>query len=99
MSTRLTRALDGLRQFCRKHREQPLEEQWKSLKQKMRGHYAYYGITGNRRQVANYAHEAERIWRYWLNRRSRTRDMPWDRFKRILARYPLPKPRIVHSYA
>jgi RNA-directed DNA polymerase len=49
--------------------------------------------------VANFAHEAERIWRYWLNRRSRQGDMPWERFKRILARHPLPKPRIVHSYA
>ena len=97
MSKRLTRALDGLRQFCRENRTQPLEEQWKSLKQKMRGHYAYYGIVGNLRQLANFAHETERIWRFWLNRRSSRRDMPWERFQRILARYPLPQPHIVHS--
>jgi hypothetical protein len=99
MGKRLTRALDGLRQFCRQNRTEPLEEQWKALKQKMQGHYAYYGITGNMRQLANFAYHAERIWRYWLNRRSSKRDMPWERFKRILARYPLPRPRIVHSYA
>lgn len=98
MSKRLTRALDGLRQYCRANRCEPLEEQWQRLKQKMQGHYAYYGITGNMRQLSNYAHEAERIWRYWLNRRSRKRDMPWERYKRILARFPLPRPRIVHSY-
>lgn len=97
MSKRLTRALDGLRQYCRAHRTDPLNSQWKGLQQKMRGHYAYYGITGNWRQLANYAHEAERIWRYWLNRRSSQRDMPWDRFKTILRRFPLPAPRIVHS--
>ena len=99
MSKRLTRALDGLRQYCRKNRCRPLEVQRSTLRRKMQGHYQYYGITGNWRQLANYAHEAERIWRYWLNRRSRQRDMPWERFKRILARYPLPPPRIVHSYA
>lgn len=99
MSKRLTRALDGLRQYCRKHRCQPLETQCKTLRRKMQGHYAYYGITGNMRQLSNYAHEAERIWRHWLNRRSRHRDMPWERYRRILARYPLPPPRIVHSYA
>ncbi|MEI8121699.1 MAG: hypothetical protein WCI20_06580, partial [bacterium] len=51
------------------------------------------------RQLANFAYHAERIWRYWLNRRSSKRDMPWERFKRVLSRYPLPRPRIVHSYA
>lgn len=99
MRKRLTRALDGLRQYCRANRSRELGEQWKALKQKMQGHYAYYGIIGNMRQLANYAYHAERIWRYWLNRRSRTRDMPWERFKRVLRRYPLPRPRIVHSYA
>lgn len=97
MSKRLTRALDGLRQYCRKARTEPLVCQWEGLKRKMRGHYAYYGITGNRRQLASYAHETKRIWRFWLNRRSSKRDMPWDRFNRVLVRFPLPPPRIVHS--
>lgn len=97
MSQRLTRALDGLRQYCRKVRTRPLVLQWKGLKQKMQGHYAYYGITGNIRQLDNYAHEAERIWRFWLNRRSAKPDMPWKRFQEILKRFPLPPPCIVHS--
>lgn len=97
MSKRLTRALDGLRQYCRKVRATPLVSQQAGLQRKMRGHYAYYGITGNWRQLANYAHEAERIWRYWINRRSAQRDMSWDRFKTILRRFPLPTPRIVHT--
>lgn len=97
MSKRLTRALDGLRAYCREVRTQPLVSQWTGLKQKMQGHFAYYGLTGNIRQLANFAHEAERIWRYWLNRRSASRDMPWTRFHTVLARFPLPPPRIVHS--
>ena len=97
MSKRLTRALDGIRTYCRKSRSLPLASQWADLKRKMQGHYAYYGITGNWRQIANFAYEAARIWRFWLNRRSASRDMPWRRFKAVLARFPLPPPRIVHS--
>ena len=99
MNKRLTRALDNMRQYCKKVRTKPLAQQWEGLKRKMQGHYAYYGITGNIRQLANFAHETERIWRYWLARRSAKRDMPWDRYKRILQRHPLPRPRIVHSFA
>ena len=39
-----------------------------------------------------------RAWRQWLSRRNRRRDMDWDRFNRLLKRYCLPLPRIVHSY-
>jgi hypothetical protein len=97
MRKRLTRALDGLRAYCREVRTLPLVTQWTGLKRKMQGHFAYYGLTGNRRQLANYAYQAARIWRGWLNRRSASRDMPWTRFNAILARFPLPLPRIVHS--
>jgi len=97
MSKRLTRALGGLRAFCRDVRALPLVSQWEGLRRKLQGHYAYYGITGNWRQLATFAHEAERIWRYWLSRRSASRDMPWSRFHTVLARFPLPPPRIVHS--
>jgi len=97
MSKRLTRALTALRHYCRAVRTIPLTAQWEGLKRRMRGHYAYYGITGNMRQLKNFAHEAERIWRFWLNRRSAKRDMPWERFKGILRYFPLPPPRIVHS--
>ena len=97
MSKRLTRALDGLRAYCREARTQALASQWAGLKQRMQGHYAYYGITGNLRQLAAYARGAEGVWRFWLNRRSAKRDMPWPRFKALLARFPLPPPRVVHS--
>lgn len=95
---RLTRALDGVRAYCRENRTQPVRVQRDGLRARMLGHYAYYGITGNMRQLANYAHAVERIWHYWLNRRSSRRDLPWTRFAQLLVRLPLPRPRIVHSF-
>jgi hypothetical protein len=38
----------------------------------IRGHCAYYGITGNGRRVRWYHHQLLRIWKKWLARRGRT---------------------------
>jgi RNA-directed DNA polymerase len=63
----------------------------------MRGHYAYYGISGNSRRVGWYADTVPRIWQKWLSRRGSR--FPWDRFIDLLKRHPLPAARIVHNYS
>jgi group II intron reverse transcriptase/maturase len=95
---RLSRALKRIREWCRENRHLPIRAQADMLAQKMRGHYCYYGITGNARSVGQFALEVRRIWRKWLARRSATGRVSWERFRCLLARYPLPSPRIVHSY-
>ena len=84
-------------QWCRENRHLPVCEQHVTLSQKVRGHYAYYGITGNFRMLKAFLRAVERTWRWWLSRRSRRRDMDWERFNRLLKRYGLPPPRVVHS--
>lgn len=96
---RYARALRSIHLWCRKNRHWPLVKQHTMLTRKMRGHYAYYGITGNGKRLRWYAHQVQRIWRYWLTRRTRGWRLRWDRFQRILDRYPLPNPTIVHQYA
>jgi group II intron reverse transcriptase/maturase len=95
---RLSRAVRSIAQWCRDHRHRPVGEQHVTLSQKVRGHYAYYGITGNARALQWFLLAVHRAWRKWLNRRNRQREMLWDRFNRLLKRYRLPPPRIVHSY-
>ena len=97
-SSRLTRALNSLRLWCRNHRHQKVRWQQQKLAQKLQGHYAYYGITGNSRSLSAFQWHAERIWRKWLDSRSQKARMTWERFTRLLKHHPLPKPRIVHSY-
>lgn len=63
----------------------------------VRGHYAYFGITGNLRARSCFAREVERTWRKWLGRRSGRAKRDWEHLKRLLRRYPLPSPKIVHS--
>ena len=94
---RFSRALRELGRWCRAHRHWCIPEQQAALRRKLQGHYAYYGITGNARALARFLHEARRLWRKWLNRRSWRTGMTWERFTRLCQRYPLPAPRVVHS--
>jgi len=95
---RLRRAAGAIRLWCRMNRHEPWRWQYKALCRKLRGHYAYYGITGNMRQLRRFLHIVERSWRYWLARRTRARKgMDWERFACLLEVFPLPKSRIVRS--
>jgi len=95
---RLSRGLKRIAEWCRHHRHLPIAEQHRELCQKIRGHYAYYGITGNGLWLKKFNQEVRRIWQKWLHRRSRTSsDMPWDRFVCLMEHYRFPPIRIVHS--
>lgn len=93
----LTRALNAIRQWCRRCRHLPVKTQWRALCRKLQGHYAYYGITGNSRSMGLFLEETKRIWRLWLSRRSQSAYLNWPTFVGLLTRYPLPCPRVVHS--
>lgn len=88
--SRFSRAMKAVSQWCRRHRHWPIREQWQVLVSKLRGHYAYYGITGNSRSIHLFLHWVERAWRKWLNRRSAASYLDWEDFQLLLARYPLP---------
>src|SRR5207244_1761819 len=45
--SRFCRAVTKIAQWLRLHRHDPVAEQHQSLWQKLRGHFAYYGITSN----------------------------------------------------
>ncbi|MGH7754563.1 MAG: group II intron maturase-specific domain-containing protein [Gemmatimonadales bacterium] len=94
---RFSGALKRVAQWCRTQRHRPVAEQQAKLSQKLRGHYAYYGITGNAKALARFRYEVERRWRYWLSRRSSHGSIAWRDFGPLLRRHPLPPPRVVHS--
>ncbi len=92
---RFRRTLQALTRWCRRYRHAAVSEQHKMLSLKLRGHYAYFGITGNFAALQRLHHEVKAVWRTWLNRRSQRARMTWERMHRLLQRYPLPRPRIV----
>jgi RNA-directed DNA polymerase len=96
-SKRMSRALKAINDWCRGHRHLPIAQQQNTLSQKLRGHCAYYGITGNSQCLHEFRQWVIRLWHKWLNRRNRERSMTWEIFNRLLARYPLPKAVAIHS--
>jgi group II intron reverse transcriptase/maturase len=94
---RLARTMRRLHEWCRNNRHRPVAVQHQILSKKLRGHDAYFGITGNSKMLSRLRHEVRRVWRFWLNRRSQRARMTWERFKRLMKRFPLPSARVVHS--
>ena len=94
---RFSRALRAIIQWCRENRHRPISEQHSTLSQKLRGHFAYYGISGNSFSLSRFRGEVQRVWRKWLGRRNSRSRYVWSRFQRLKVRYPLPTAVVVHS--
>lgn len=89
-SSRLTRAVVRINDWCRAHRHDPIREQHKALASKLLGHYNYFAVTGNARSVGALLFLVTRVWLKWLRRRSRaTPDWSW--MNRLLQAFPLPR--------
>ncbi len=73
------------------------KEWWPILQAKLRGHYQYYGVSGNMRSLKRFYLLALRMTLKWLNRRSQRKSFNRGSFRVYLKHYPLPQPRIVHN--
>ena len=80
--------------WLKANRTQPTSDLMEDVVSKLRGHYAYYGVTDNSRGIRRFDHEIRRILYKWLNRRGRRGCMNWEKFDLFLKKYPLPAPRI-----
>lgn len=74
-----------------------LLEWWKTLGLKLRGHYNYYGISGNYDALKDFYCLVLKLCFKWINRRSQKRSFTWVQFYHFLNNNSLPKPRIYHS--
>lgn len=95
--SRLKRGIRRIYQWCKRHRHLSIRTQHQVLCRKIRGHYGFYGITGNFRSLDLFRHAVTRAWKTWLSRRSYAQPKSWEWFRRVLETYPLPAARIVHS--
>jgi group II intron reverse transcriptase/maturase len=73
------------------------KEWWPVLQAKLRGHYQYYGVSGNMRSLQRFHWLTGRMVYKWLNRRSQRKSFSWDSFLKYQECYPLPRPKIVHN--
>lgn len=96
-ANRFSRAVRSIDSWCQANRHISIREQQQKLNEKLRGHYAYYGVTGNSGALSRFLWEVQRRWRKWLYRRNRNRSLNWTQFRRMLQRYPLARVRTVRS--
>lgn len=96
-SKKFRAALGKVGEWCKQSRHVPIEQQHGELSEQVRGHYTYYGVRGNYRALACFYREARRLWRYWLNRRSRAQRDAGRLWKLLDERFRLPTPHIVQS--
>ncbi len=94
---RLSRSLKAISQWCRENLHEPMRVQVEALGRKLKGHFGYYGITGNYEALVRYRDAVIGIWRKWLARRGDPKGMSWERMSRVLQFWYLPAARIVHS--
>ena len=95
-AVRVRRAIQRIGEYCRYHRCLPVREQYVGLCRRLQGHFNYFGVNGNIPAMRQVYWQAMQRWVKWLHRRSQ-RSLPWEHFKRLLKRFPLPVPRICVS--
>jgi hypothetical protein len=98
MRKRLRRSLKRVSAWWQRHRHEPVVEQWAALNAMLRGHYQYYGRPTNFRRLWECYRTVRRLWRKWLNRRTRGRTLPWRRYAALLVAYPLQRPYIARPW-
>ena len=94
ISKRLTAKLRVYKEWLKKNRTLITPEILYKTVQKLRGHYGYYGVTDNIQGINAYYYAVKGILYKWLNRRGKKGCYSWEKFAKLLARYPLPTPRI-----
>jgi len=95
---RLRRSMQNMKNWLKYNRNAlPLRELHGQMSIMLMGHYRYYGVSENTKQLQSFHHEARKLYYKWLNRRSQRRSFTWESFDKYLRRHPLPKPKIYHD--
>ena len=65
------------------------------LKQKLQGHFNYYGVSGNCEMLRKFRwHSCQLVFK-WLNRRTQKKSCNWAGFREMLSYFKIPNPRII----
>jgi RNA-directed DNA polymerase len=94
---RLQAKLNAVKLELKQRMHEPIPEQAKWLAAVVRGHTRYYGVPMNSPALTLFRFQVGRLWHRTLSRRSQNGRVPWDRMRRLIARW-LPLPVVCHPY-
>ena len=87
--------IKAMKDWIKKHRTANLEYIFKMVNAKLRGHYQYYGVTDNTREVKSFLEQTKWLLYKWLSRRSQRRSYTVETFfNGLLKTFPLLEPKI-----
>lgn len=92
---KLRNCLREFAEWCKKGRCLGNNKIFVTVNAKLRGHYNYFGIRNNIKQLQAYYYHAKTILYKCLNRRSQKRSCDWRKFRIWMKIYNIEKPRIV----
>lgn len=96
---RMKQAQQKMNTYLRKTRSaMPIQALMQNVAMKLRGHYQYYGVSGNFAAIQRFYRKTRRMLYKWLNRRSQKQSYNWEQFARYVQRYPLPQPRLYYAF-
>jgi len=96
--SRLKRSISKLQDKMRYIRHWKIGEQIDSINQILRGHYNYYGMSGNYQSLQNIYYQAKCFLKKMLSSRSHKGHVTWELFDRIMMKYPILRPFIKIPY-
>jgi hypothetical protein len=89
--------MQRMREWIKTHRHQKLRRTMNTLQAKLQGTWNYYGLIGNHRRMQLFYDATCRTLHKWLNWRSQRQSVSWRALNRLLARFQVPRPRIVEK--
>ena len=92
---RMRAKLREVKDQLRRRRHLPVPEQGRWLAGVVRGHLAYYAVSGNSRAIRAFRQQVTRHWCTALRRRSQRHRLDWKRMNRLAVRW-LPPAHISH---
>lgn len=95
MRKRLDRAIKRTYQICKYMMHAPIKEQHARLSKTLIGYFNYYGVRGNFGAMRQFYYSVWKIWYRTLSGRSQ-KGMKFEKYKRLLELFPLPRPKITH---
>ena len=84
-----------MKEWIKAHRTMPVGILIGKINRKLAGHYNYYGVTDNTREIKNFHSITKWLLFKWLNRRSQRRSYSQnDFFNGLLRTFPILEPKI-----
>ena len=90
--------LVALRKQCWIRRHDPVPEQHAWLSSVLTGHFRYFGVPTNSRNLHRFKRVTEKFWHRALQRHSQKARWTVKQLQAFEQRFPLPEPRIHHPW-